>query len=64
LPQQLGINGAVAGEQLFDARGEFGASFADGIFEAFQERGLWWSEERDHELLPRLAEHLIVANGE
>ena len=64
LLQQFGIDGAIAGEQLFDARGKLRASFADGIFQPLEERGFWWSEEGDHEFSPRFAEHLIVANEE
>ena len=40
LLQQLGINGAVAGEQLLDARGQLGARFADGLLQPFEERRL------------------------
>ncbi len=61
LLQQLGVNGAIAGEELFDARGKFRASFADGIFQPFEECGFGWSEERDHDLPQWCAEHLIVA---
>ena len=63
LLQQFGVNRAVAGKQLFDAGGKFRASFADGIFQPLEERGFWWSEEGDHGSWPRLADHLIVANG-
>src|SRR5580658_9032036 len=64
LLQQLGVNGTVAGEQLFDAGGKFRTSFADGIFQPFEERGFWWSEEGDHGSWPQCAEYSIVANGE
>ncbi len=49
LVQQLGVNGAVAGEQLLDARGQLGARLADRLFQPFEERWLllfvFFSEE-------------------
>ena len=53
LLQKFGIDGAVAGEQLFDARGKFRARFADGVFQPLEERGFGWSEEGDHGSWPR-----------
>ena len=43
--QQFGIDRAITGEQLLDTRGKLRASFADGIFQALQERRFGWSEQ-------------------
>ena len=48
LLQKLGVDGAIAGEDLLDSRGELRLRFADGIFQALEERGFGWSEECDH----------------
>ena len=36
--QQLWIDGAVAGEQLLDARGQLGARLCDRLLQPFEER--------------------------
>ena len=52
LAQQLGVNGAVAGEQLLDARGQLGARLADGLLQPLEERWLllfvFVAEECEH----------------
>ena len=47
--QQFRINRTVAGENLFNLRGEFCPRFGDGFFQALKKRRFRWSEERNHD---------------
>ena len=48
LAQKLGIDGAIARKDLLDFRRKLRLRFADGIFQALEERGFGWSEESNH----------------
>ena len=48
LAQKLGVDGAIARKDLLDFRRELRLRFADGIFQALEERGFGWSEESNH----------------
>ncbi len=57
--EESGIDGTVAREQLLDFSGEFGARFADRLFEPFEQSGLGFSEKRDH-VGPRTSGKTII----
>ena len=46
--QQLRIDGTIAGENLFNLRGEFCPRLGDGFFQALKKRRFRWSEKRNH----------------